>query len=76
MSLQGEHTRQVPGRVVVDRCRVLEHYEVEPTTPAFPAGRDAPFPADLLQLLANFAGVLSLEDAFAYSCLRWCQKTQ
>jgi hypothetical protein len=62
-------TRQVPSRVVVDRCRVLKHYEVKPSAPAFPAGRYTPFATDLLQFLAIFANVLCLEDALAYPCL-------
>lgn len=63
------HTRQVPGRVVVYRCRVLEHHEVEPTASPFPAGRDAPFAADFLQFLAHLASVLGFEDTLSNSRL-------
>jgi hypothetical protein len=62
-------TGQVPRCVVVDRCRVLQHDEVEPAASPFPAGRDTPFPADLLQFLADLAGIFCLEDTLTDSCL-------
>lgn len=63
------HTSQIPGRVVVDRCRVFQHDQIEPSASPFPAGGDAPFTADLLQLLACLANVFGLEDALTNSCL-------